>query len=161
MEERAGMAIHFDKVHIITVNYTRKEARLYENGGATEGTLIIKGEDAGVKAPLDDPMKLFEMALSYGVSYELLSKVASPHALKVFEMLGVKALIDKVVGMTTERERHQRFEGFEFSFGATASNGNGSSKPTPPAASTPPKHQTPVSEPDGNNKRKGNKVPTT
>ncbi|MCA0456123.1 MAG: hypothetical protein LCI00_19250 [Chloroflexi bacterium] len=158
MEDKIGMAIHFDGVHIITVNFSRKEAKLFENGGSQTGTLIFKKDEAAAKASIDDPMKLIDMALSFGVSYELLARVASPHSMKVFETLGVKAFLDKVVDLTTETERHQRFEGFEFSFG-NSNGSNGSSKPAPP---TNPANgrSAPVDETDATTKRKGAKAPT-
>lgn len=127
--------------------------------GVTEGTLIFKKDEAAAKASINDPIKLVDMALSYGVSYDLLTRVASPHSLKVFETLGIKALLDKVIDLTTETERHQRFEGIEFSFGAITTNGNGAGKQTQ-TTSTGRKNQSSEGKSDSTNKRRGTKVTT-
>ena len=109
-------AIHYDAVHIITVNFDRAEARLFENGGSSEGTLIFKSDEPAAKVSITDAMQLIDMALRFGISYDLLARTADADTLKVFEHLGIKTLLDRVVALTTELERHQRFEGFEFSF---------------------------------------------
>jgi hypothetical protein len=123
----SALAIHYDAVHIISVN-SRGEARLFENGGAKEGTLIFKSDEPAAKAATTDAMGLVDMALRYGISYELISRTADASVQPIFERLGVKTFLDRVIAMTTEQERHQRFEGFEFSF-AKGSNGEGQPEP--------------------------------
>jgi hypothetical protein len=118
------LLIHFDRVHIIWVNTSRGEARLFENGESKEGTLIIKGDEPAAKVSVNDVAQLIEMGLRYGVSYDLLSRVASFSAQKAFEVLGVKALLDKVAELTTEEEKRQRFAGFEFSYTVQQPNGD-------------------------------------
>jgi hypothetical protein len=114
--ESGGLVIHYDRVHIITVSGLRREARLFENGGAGDGTLIFKSDEPAAKAPVTDAMQLIDLALRFGVSYDLLSRVADAEVLKIFERLGVKDFLDKMLALTTEQERHQRFDGFEFTF---------------------------------------------
>lgn len=131
------LVIHYDGVHIITVNYTRQEARLFENGGSKEGTLVFKSDEPAAKASITDAMQLVDMGLRFGVSYDLLSRVAAENVLKTFELLGVKAFLDKVVALTTDTERHQRFEGFEFSFAKVPGNGTAPQPTEAPAEPQP------------------------
>lgn len=118
------LIIHFDRVHILMVNTMREEVRLFENGESREGTLIFKSDEPAAKASVNDVAQLMDMGIRFGVSYELLSRAAGLSAQKAFEVLGVKALLDKVATLTTEQERHQRFEGFEFSFTQMQPNGD-------------------------------------
>jgi hypothetical protein len=118
------LIIHFDRVHIIMVNNSREEARLFENGESKEGTLIFKSDEPAARASVNDVAQLLDMGIRFGVSYDLLSRAASLSAQKAFELLGVKALLDKVASLTTDEERHQRFEGFEFSFTRMQPNGD-------------------------------------
>lgn len=129
-----GLAIHYDAVHIITVN-SRGEAKLFENGGAKEGTLIFKSDEPAAKASTSDAMGLVDMALRFGVSFELISRTADVSILPIFERLGVKDFLDRVVALTTDQERHQRFEGFEFSF-AHSANGDQPAQPGSEASTT-------------------------
>ncbi len=133
-QDGSELVIHFDRVHIIMVNKSRGEARLFENGESQEeGTLAFKSDEPAARADINNVAELVDMALRFGISYSLIARTATFGAQKAFEMLNVKAMLDKVQELTTEKERHQRFEGFEFSFTTQQPNGD-KTDPTPKTA---------------------------
>jgi hypothetical protein len=133
IEKGFSWAIYFDAVHILSVNYARREVRLYENAGSGDGKLLVTKDDPADKVSINDAMALFKMGLLYGVSYDLLAQCATEEARGMLEKLGTKEFLDRMLSLTTDEERRMRFQGFNFSF----SNENGKGKEateTPPAA---------------------------
>lgn len=108
--------IFFDTVHILSVNQSKQEARLFENGGSGAGKLLIKSDEPADKVSVADAMQLLNMGLRYGVSYELLAQCATEDARVTLERLGAKEFLDRMLTLTTDDERRMRFQGFNFSF---------------------------------------------
>lgn len=131
-------ALFFDDVHILSVNSAKQEVRLFENGGAGPGRLVVQSDQAASFASTANAMDLFSLALKYAVKYELIIQCASEEAKAALEKLGAKDFLDRIVSMTNDTERRMRFQGFDFSFAgshADSTNGNGAngSKPAAPA----------------------------
>ena len=104
----------WDEVHVLTVNYQRQEMFLSENGGSAPGELSIKEVHMTIRADLRDPLKVLDMAVRYAIRYELLARVLDADIVKVFEQIGVKDFLDRLVGLTTDEMRRKRFEGLSF-----------------------------------------------
>lgn len=116
--------IYFDDLHIITVNPTRDEVRLHENGGSGTGYVLFKQDDSVAKVALSDPLQLMNMAFHFVVSYELLAQVAGKEALAYFERIGAKDFLNRLAAATPEQERRHRLNGLTGKF-------NTFSKPQP------------------------------
>jgi hypothetical protein len=112
-------AIFYDSVHIFTVNYTKGEARLFENAGSTEGQLLFAKDEAVAKLPISDPFQLISLALNFAIRYELIAHVAESETLQILEQLGVKDLLDRVQNLTTEADRHRQLQGLGLKFNTT------------------------------------------
>ncbi len=121
-------ALFFDEVHILSVNGVKKEVRLFENGGAGAGRLIVKNEQSASVASTDNAMDLFSLALRYAVKYDLLIQCATEEAKAALERLGAKDFLDRILTLTNDDERRMRFQGFNFAF---ANGGNGSKAASP------------------------------
>jgi len=106
--------IMWDEVHVVTVNYQRQELFLSENGGSSPGELRIKESHTVIRADLRDTFKVLDIAVRYAIRYELLARVLDADIVKVFEQIGVKDLLDRIVSLTTEAMRRNRFEGLSF-----------------------------------------------
>jgi hypothetical protein len=104
-------AIYFDATHILSVDYTRQEAWLYENGESGDGRLLFRRNEPAARVSIVDPFQLLNLAVHYAISYELLSQVADENGLKFFEQIGAKAFLERVAAVTTEEDRHNRFLG--------------------------------------------------
>ena len=124
-------ALFFDDVHILSVNGAKREVRLFENGGAGPGRLVVHSEQAASFASTDNAMDLFSLALKYAVKYELLIQCATEEAKATLERLGAKDFLDRIVSLTNDKERRMRFEGFNFSFADGSSGANGSKGTSP------------------------------
>src|SRR6266498_715476 len=120
-------ALFFDEVHILSVNGAKREVRLFENGGAGPGKLVVHSDQAASYASTDNAMDLFSLALKYAVKYELLVQCATDEAKVTLEKLGAKEFLDRIALLTNDGERRMRFQGFEFAFVARP-NGNGTSE---------------------------------
>lgn len=132
MASRTGFkrAIFFDSVHVIMVDYQRREAKLYENAGSGEGQVLIRDSDAADKASVTNPYELVDMAFRYAISFELLGKIVDKEVMQVFERIGVKDFLERVIAATTEEMRRDRFHGFAFKFvPAPSMNGVTSEQP--------------------------------
>ena len=119
-------ALFFDEVHILSVNGAKQEVRLFENGGAGAGRLIVKNDQATSSASTNSPMELFSLAVQFAVKYDLLIQCATDEAKVVLERIGAKDFLDRILTLTNDDERRMRFQGFNFAF----ANG---AKATPPA----------------------------
>ena len=115
--------MYFDAVHILSVNFSKQEVRLFENAGTGAGTLMVKKDEPADKVSITDAMALFKMGLLYGVSYDLLAQCATEEARGMLEKLGAKEFLDRMLSLTTDEERRMRFQGFNFSF-TNGSNGH-------------------------------------
>jgi hypothetical protein len=120
--------ILWDEVHVLTVNYQRQELYLNENAGSAPGELRIKAPDTLIRADLRDPFKVLDMAMRYAIRYELLARVLDTEMLKVFEQIGVKDFLDRLVSLTTEQMRRERFNGLSF-FEFTVNQGTSHATP--------------------------------
>jgi len=129
--------VFFDDVHIVSVNFSRQEARLFENGGSGKGKLLFKSDESAAKVSLNDPFALLNLAFHFVVSYELLAQVADEQALKFFEQVGAKEFLERLSAATTDEDRRNRFNGL----GPKFTNFDKVSKPAerrgrPPKATT-------------------------
>lgn len=125
--EGCEWAIFYDSVHIFTINYTKAEARLFENAGSTEGQLLFAKDEAVAKVPISDPFQLVSLALNFAIRYELISQIADSEALKILEQLGVKDLLDRVQSLTTEGNRRQQLRGLGLKFNSSRPDGTANS----------------------------------
>ncbi len=129
-DSQFSWGMYFDAVHILSVNYTKQEVRLFENVGTGEGRLLIRQDNPADKVSITDAMALFKMGLLYGVRYDLLAQCADEEARATLEKLGAKDFLDRMLLLTTDEERRMRFQGFNFSF---TNGGNGDKAPAMPA----------------------------
>lgn len=109
-------AIYYDAIHIVTVDYGRQEARLYENGGSGDGRLLFKRDEPVAKVSITDPFQLINLAFQYVMSYDVLSQIAETDAITFFDRTGVKEFLDRMVEVTPEADRRGRFEGLSPKF---------------------------------------------
>jgi hypothetical protein len=109
-------AIFFDRVHIVIVDYSKHEAKLYENAGSSEGELHIKENQAAATADTNDVYELVDMAFRYAIRFELIARIVGEDVMKVFERIGVKNFLERITEATTEEMRRDRFKGFAFNF---------------------------------------------
>jgi hypothetical protein len=114
--EQYSWAMFFDGVHILSVNYTKLEVRLFENAGAGAGKLLVKKDEPAEKCSITDALQLLNLGLKFGVSYDLLAQCAVDEARVTLEKLGAKEFLDRMLSLTTEEERRLRFQGFNFAF---------------------------------------------
>jgi hypothetical protein len=56
-------ALFFDEVHVLSVNGTKQEVRLFENGGVGAGRIIVKSDQTPSGVSTNDPMALFGLAI--------------------------------------------------------------------------------------------------
>jgi hypothetical protein len=126
--------MYFDAIHILSVNYSKQEVRLFENAGTGAGKLLVKKDEPADKVSISDAMALFKMGLLYGVSYDLLVQCADDEARLTLEKLAAKEFLDRMLSLTTDEERRMRFQGFNFSF----NNENGKHKEMIPTPSREP-----------------------
>jgi hypothetical protein len=152
-----GLVIYFNSVHIISVNHKREEIRLFENGGSTEGKLVFTTDEPAGKASVKDPFQLIQLALEFGVHYDMLSQVASKDALSVFEKIGAKEFIEKVASLTTDQERRERLHGLGYRFGGQSKDG----KTGEPAKQTEAAASTPATQPAGKASEPASSPPPT
>jgi hypothetical protein len=109
--EGCEWGIYFDAVHIITVNYTRQEIRLFECGGSAEGKLLFKKDEPAAKVSANDPYQLMNMAIHFVVSYDLLAELADDETRHFFEQIGIKDFLDRLKNAITDEDRRHRFSG--------------------------------------------------
>lgn len=107
-------SILWDEVHVLTVNHHRHELFLAENVGGTPGELRIKEPTMTIRAEMRDPFRVLDMAMRYAISYDLLARVLDADVAAVFEQMGVKELLERIIALTTEQMRRTRFEGISF-----------------------------------------------
>lgn len=134
MASRTGFkrAVFFDSVHVLMVDYSKREAKLYENAGSAPGELLIREANATETASVTNPYELVDMAFRYAISFALLAKVLDREVVKVFEVIGVKDFLDRVEAATTEEMRRDRFHGFAMKFiqpESIPASGNGATEP--------------------------------
>jgi hypothetical protein len=118
MPKPAGVewGFYFDPVHIISVNYPRGEARLFENGGSGEGKLLFKKDEPAAKVALNDPFQWMNLAIHFVVSYELIAQVVEEETLRFFEQVGIKDFLGRLAAATSDADRHHRFTGLGAKF---------------------------------------------
>lgn len=139
--EGCEWGIYFDPVHIVTVNYARREARLFENGGYGEGKLLFKKDEPAARVSVNDPFQLMNLAIHFVISYDLLAQLADEEALAFFEQIGIKDFLERLATTTTEVDRRHRFNGLgpKFtSFGREMKSGWQSPVPSPSKPAEPP-----------------------
>jgi hypothetical protein len=107
-------SILWDDVHVLMVNYSRREMYLYENAGSEPGMFHIRTADAGARATITDPFEILDMAVRYAVSFELLARILDAEVVRVLDAIGVKDFLTKLVSNTTEELRRNRFKGLNF-----------------------------------------------
>lgn len=107
-------SILWDEVHVLIVNYSRREMYLYENAGGEPGVFHIRTSEAGARANIGDPFDILDMAIRYTVRFELLARVLDAEVARVFEAIGVKDFLNQIVTNTTEEMRRNRFNGLNF-----------------------------------------------
>ena len=110
-QEGIEWGFYFDSVHIISVNYSRQEVRLYENGGSGKNRLLFKQDEPVTKIGLNDPFQIMNLAIHFVVSYDLIAQIADGEILAFFEKVGLKELLERLVAATTEEDRRLRFTG--------------------------------------------------
>lgn len=104
----------WDDVHVLIVNYQRQEVYLYENAGGEPGVFHIKTAESQARARLTDPFEILDLATRFAIRFELLVRVLDAEVTRVFEAIGVKDFLSKLVSTTTEQMRRNRFNGLGF-----------------------------------------------
>ena len=107
-------SILWDDVHVLTVNHHRQELFLSQNVGGSQGELRIKEPTTMIRADIRDPLRVLDMAVRYAIRYDMLARVLDTDVVAVLEQIGVKDFLEKVISMTTEQMRRNRFEGLSF-----------------------------------------------
>jgi hypothetical protein len=125
-------ALFFDEVHILSVNGAKQEVRLFENGGAGAGRIVVKSDQTPSVASTSNPMELFSLAVQFAVKYDLLIQCATEEAKTALERIGAKDFLDRMLSLTNDAERRMRFQGFNFAF-ANGVNGVKATASTPPS----------------------------
>jgi hypothetical protein len=107
-------SILWDEVHVLIVNYSRREMYLYENAGGQPGVFHIRTAEAGARADIADPFDILDMAVRYAVSFDLLTRILDAEVVRVLEAIGVKDFLTQLASNTTEEIRRNRFKGLNF-----------------------------------------------
>jgi len=120
-------SILWDDVQVLTVNHHRHELFLSQNVGGSPGELRIKEPTTMIRADMRDPLRVLDMAVRYAIRYDMLARVLDADVVAVLEQIGVKDFLERIISLTTEQMRRNRFEGLSY-FEFTVNEGkNGAS----------------------------------
>lgn len=157
-QEGIEWGFFFDPVHVISVNYARGEARLFENGGSGKNRLLFKKDEPAAKISLSDPYQMMNLAIHFVVSYDLLAQVADEDTVKFFEQVGIKDFLEKLAAATSDEERRLRFTGLVPKFSTFFS------KEARPGGQSPPANDKKAEEPppptNGSDSKRKQSTPT-